>query len=187
MGGFESKPDAGKTEAERVKMYKKEIRKAVSSMEREIRKLEGQEATLKASILKAGKEQKTGELKTFVKDYLRTQRTIQKFYDMKGHLTGVQTTIQMTESTISLSSGLKNASKALREMNQRMNVPQLTHILSEFAKGVGEAEITQEMMGVSVPCFAFLFFLLLLPVCGRVGLSSPQHIVLRLLFRAPFF
>lgn len=148
MGGFESKPEDNMTEKERVKAYQKEVRKAISSIDRETKKLEAAEAKLKLQITAAGKANKTGELRTYVKDYLRTQQTIRKFYDMKTHLTGVQVTMVTTASTISLSEGLKNASSALREMNKRMNVPQMTAILRDFASGVGESEAIQEQMGV---------------------------------------
>ena len=149
MGSFESKPTNTLTEKEKVKLYKKEIRKAVSSMEREVTRLEAQEKKLKADILKAGKEQKQANLKILVKDYIRTQKTITKFSRLKGTLQGVQTTIQTTEATMSMKEGIKNATSALKEMNRRTNIPELNAILKDFASGVMEAEELQDVIGVS--------------------------------------
>lgn len=133
-------------------MYQKELRKAISSLERETKKMEAQEAKLKTQVLQKGREAggKSPELRTFVKDFLRTKKTIQKFYTMRSALMGVQTTIELTKSTMSLKEGLANATRALRSMNGSLDMPQLNAILKEFADGVGESEALQEQMGEAI-------------------------------------
>lgn len=93
----------------------------------------------------------TPELRQNVKDYLRTDKSINKFYNLRSTLLGVQVTMETTKATISLQEGLKNATRAMREMNQSTNIRELQAIMQEFGEGVGEAEQLQGEMGVR--CF----------------------------------
>jgi hypothetical protein len=132
-------------------VYKKELAKALRSLERETHKMEAQEAKLKASVLQKGKEGGNSvELRTFVKDYLRTKKTISKFYAMRSSLMGVQTTIEMTSSTLSLKEGLRNATHALRSLNTSVNMREMGAIMTDFADGVQESEALQEQMGEAI-------------------------------------
>ena len=132
-------------------MYKKEIAKAIRSLERETHKMEQMEAKLKATVLQKGKESgKSAELRIFVKDYLRTKKAITRFYTMRSSLMGVQTTIEMTASTLALKEGLKNASRALRDMRTSVNMGEMKGILKDFGEGVGEAEALQEEMDEAI-------------------------------------
>lgn len=148
MGSFESKPENNMSEKEKIKLHKKEVRKAISGIEREINRMETQEKKLKSDILKAGKEQKTANLRILVKDLVRTQGTITKYSKIKGSLQGVQTTIQTAESMTSLKDGIKNAATAMKELNRRTNIPELNSILTSFAQGVGMADELQDQLGV---------------------------------------
>ncbi len=132
-------------------MYKKEISKAIRSLERETHKMEQMEAKLKATVLQKGKEGgNSAELRIFVKDYMRTKKAITRFYTMRSSLMGVQTTIEMTASTLALKEGLKNASRALRDMRTSVNMGEMKGILKEFGEGVGEAEALQEEMDAAI-------------------------------------
>jgi len=135
---------------DRLKAYQKEMRKAISSVERELKKMEGQQDALKAKVLQAGKGGRTSELRQHVKDFLRTKRTVDKFYGMKSALMGVQVTMETTKATMALREGLKCAGTALRDMNASVNAAEMRAILDEFGQGVSEANLLQELMGEAI-------------------------------------
>jgi hypothetical protein len=153
--------------------YQKGIKKAILSIERETTRLEQQLAQLKAKVLKVAKEKgNTPELRQNVKDYLRTDKSINKFYNLRSTLLGVQVTMETTKATISLQEGLKNATRAMREMNQSTNIRELQAIMQEFGEGVGEAEQLQGEMGVRC-------FLAIESLCSRFPSPLPCHTRIR--------
>lgn len=150
MGSFESKQ---LTPQEQMKQYKREIQKAVRELDKEIRQFEVQKTKLESDIRAAAKVAKGKEDKVLTqraKDYVRTKKTIEKFYTMRTHLQGVMINIQTAKSTAALTSAMQNSVKAMKAMNARLNMPQLNAIMQQFANETGKMEDTQEMMGEAI-------------------------------------
>lgn len=81
---------------------------------------------------------------------MRTKNYITKFIEMKTHLNAVSLKIQTVKSHDAMAQAMKGVTKALGQMNKKINLPGLQKIMGEFLKENERAEVTQEMMGDTI-------------------------------------
>ena len=139
-----------KTLEEQIKENKRNINKAIRELDRERKKLERQEKKIEKDIKKAAKENQMEAVKIMAKDYIRTKNYKNKFYKMRTQLQGVALRIQTMKSTQAMTTAMKGATRAMIRMNQKMNLPQMQHIMRKFAMETERMDMTQEMMGDTI-------------------------------------
>lgn len=81
------------------------------------------------------------------KNYVRTKKQINKFYQLRAHLQGVGTQLQTMKSIDAMANAMRNTTKAMTMMSRRLNMPQLQGIMRGFAMESDRMEMVGEVMG----------------------------------------
>lgn len=139
-----------KTPAEMLRQHQRALTKAQRELDRERQKLEQQEKKVIADIKKAAKANQMNACKVMAKDLVRTRRYVQKFYNMKTQLQAVGLRIQTLRSNQQMAEAMKGATKAMKSMNQTMNLPAIQHIMMDFERESEIMDMKEEMMSDAI-------------------------------------
>lgn len=123
------------------------VNKATRELEREINNLERSKKKLEADIKKMAKQGQMSTVRVMAKDLVRTKNHINKFIEMKTHLTAVGLKLQTVKSNEAMASAMKGVTKALKVMNKQIQLPELQKLMAEFERENERADITQEAIG----------------------------------------
>ena len=123
------------------------VNKATRELEREINNLQRAQKKLEGDIKKMAKQGQMSTVRVMVKDLVRTKNHINKFIEMKTHLTAVGLKLQTVKSNEAMASAMKGVTKALKTMNKQIQLPELQKIMAEFERENERADITQEAIG----------------------------------------
>jgi len=137
---------AGKTPAEKMKEYNRNIKRSIREMDRERNALERQEKKLMTDIKKEAKEGRVDSAKIMAKDLVRTRGYIKKMYKMKSHMEAVSLRLQTMQSSAQMAQSMKGVVKVMGTMNKKMNLPQIQKIMMEFEKQNEMMGMKEEMM-----------------------------------------
>nr|XP_010920626.1 vacuolar protein sorting-associated protein 2 homolog 1 isoform X2 [Elaeis guineensis] len=139
-----------KTPAELLRENKRMLDRSIREIERERQGLQAQEKKLIVEIKKTAKQGQMGAVKVMAKDLIRTRHQITKFYALKSQLQGVALRIQTLKSTQAMGEAMKGVTKAMGQMNRRMNLPALQKIMQEFERQNEKMEMVSEVMGDAI-------------------------------------
>ncbi|RKP12038.1 Snf7-domain-containing protein [Piptocephalis cylindrospora] len=135
-----------KTPAEMLRQHQRALNKAQRELDRERGRLEGQEKKLVMDIKKAAKDGQNGALRVMAKDLVRTRSYVQKFTQMRTQLQAVSLRIQTLRSNQQMAEAMHGATKAMKSMNRRMNLPAIQKIMMEFEMESEAMDMKEEMM-----------------------------------------
>ena len=138
------------TPKEQMREYRRGLKRAVREIERERLKLQNEEKKMIAEIKRLAKSNNIGPVKVMAKDLVRLRRHVQKFYDMKSQINGVDLRLQTMSSTQTMAEVIRGVTPALVNINKQMNLPELNNMMKEFYKENQRMEMTEEMMGEAV-------------------------------------
>lgn len=139
-----------KTPQEMLRQHQRALTKAIRELDRERVKLEQQEKKLIADIKKSAKQNQIGACKIMAKDLVRTRKYVQKFHQMKAQLQAVSLRIQTMKSTQSMTEAMQGVSKAMRKINQSVNLPQIQKVLMDFERESEMMDMKEEVMSDTV-------------------------------------
>ncbi|CAE7607099.1 chmp2a2, partial [Symbiodinium sp. KB8] len=135
---------------EQIRENKRQINRAIREIDRERVALERQQGTLEVNLKKAARENQMATVNIMAKDYVRTKRNIQRFYQMRTQMQGVALKIQTMSSVEAMNTAMRGATTAMMRMNKSMNLPSMQRIAREFAMQSERMEMSQEMMSDAV-------------------------------------
>jgi charged multivesicular body protein 2A len=138
------------TPKEQMREYRRGLKRAMREMDRERLKLQNEEKKLIAEIKKVAKTNNTGPVKVMAKDLVRLRRHVQKFYEMKSQINGIDLHLQTMNSTQTMAQVIRGVTPALARINKSMNLPELNQMMKEFYKENQKMEMTDEMMADAV-------------------------------------
>lgn len=136
-----------KTPAEILRENKRMLDKAIRELDRERMGLQNQEKKTIAEIKKLAKEGQMDAVKVMAKSLIRNRQAVTKLYGMKTQLQAISLRIQTLKSTQAMADAMRGATKAMRVMNRRMNLPNMQKLMMEFERQNERMEMTSEMMG----------------------------------------
>ncbi|KAI8464493.1 MAG: Snf7-domain-containing protein [Monoraphidium minutum] len=136
-----------KTPAEILRENKRMLDKAMRELDRERMGLQNQEKKLIAEIKKMAKEGQLDAVKVMAKSLIRNRHAVTKLYGLKSQLQAISLRIQTLKSTQAMADAMMGATKAMRVMNRRMNLPNMQKVLMEFERQNERMEMTGDMMG----------------------------------------
>ncbi|KAI9215890.1 Snf7-domain-containing protein [Blastocladiella britannica] len=139
-----------KTPAEMLRQNQRALQRSIRDLDREKAKLEQQEKKLIADIKKTARAGQMGACKVMAKDLVRTRRYVQKFYQMRTQLQAVSLRIQTMQSNQAMADAMKGVTKAMRSMNQQINLPQITKIMMDFEKEAEMMDMKEELMNDAI-------------------------------------
>lgn len=123
------------------------VNKATRELEREISNLQRTQKKLEGDIKKMAKQGQMSTVRVMAKDLVRTKNHVNKFIEMKTHLTAVGLKLQTVKSNEAMASAMKGVTKALKAMNKQIQLPELQKLMADFERENERADITQEAIG----------------------------------------
>jgi charged multivesicular body protein 2A len=108
------------TPQEQMRQYKREVDRAIRELDKERKKLEVSNDKLVVELKKAAKADNKAVVKIMAKDYVRVKRSVTKFYQLRTYLQGVGLQLQTMKSIDAMSTAMKNTTKAMVKMNQKV-------------------------------------------------------------------
>ena len=138
------------TPKEQQREYRRGLKRAVREIDRERTKLQNEEKKLIAEIKRMAKTNNQGPLRVMAKDLVRLRRHVNKFYEMKSQISGIDLRLQTMSSTQTMAQVIRGVTPALASINKQMNLPELNNMMKEFYKENQKMEMTEEMMGDAV-------------------------------------
>lgn len=135
-----------KTPQEQLRENNRILRRTMNELDRERSRLETQENKLKADIVKMAKQNQMETVKIMAKDLVRTRNYITNIIKMKANIQAISLRMQSINSTAQMSDSMKQVTKTLVLMNQKMNLPGLQKTLMNFEKESTKMEMKEEMI-----------------------------------------
>ncbi|CAG9329537.1 unnamed protein product [Blepharisma stoltei] len=132
---------------EQLRVHRRGLKKAQRELDRERSHLQLEEKKLIAEIKKLAKQNQISSVKVMAKDLVRVRKQIQKFYELKSQLQGLDFRLQTMRSTQAMSETLRGITPALTQFNKEMNLPELNKMMQDFNRENQRMEMTEEMMG----------------------------------------
>lgn len=100
-----------------------------------------------SDIKKAAKDGHMDSAKIMAKDLVRTRGYIKKMYKMSSNMSAISLRLQTMSSSAQMAKCMGGVTKAMRRMNGKMNMPQMSKIMMEFEKQNEMMGMKEEMMG----------------------------------------
>ncbi|XP_013791095.1 charged multivesicular body protein 2a-like [Limulus polyphemus] len=139
-----------KTSEEMLRQNQRALNKAMRDLDRERAKMEQQEKKLIIDIKKMAKDNQMDAVKIMAKDLVRTRRYVKKFMLMRANIQAISLKIQTLRSQNSMAQAMKGVTKALKNMNKQLNLPQIQKIMQEFEKQSEIMDMKEEMMNDAI-------------------------------------
>ena len=98
-------------------------------------------------IKKEAKAGRNDSAKIMAKDLVRTRGYIKKMYKMSSNMSAISLRLQTMSSSAQMAKCMGGVTKAMRRMNGKMNMPQMSKIMMEFEKQNEMMGMKEEMMG----------------------------------------
>lgn len=127
-----------KSPEEMLRQNQRALNKVIRELDRERASLERQEKKLVVDIKKMAKSGQMEAVKIMAKDLVRTRGFVKKFILMRANIQAIALKVQTLKSQAAMANAMKGVTKALRNMNKRLNLPQLQNIMMQFER---ESEI----------------------------------------------
>lgn len=139
-----------KTPEEILKQNQRALNKVIRELDRERNNLERQEKKLIGDIKKMAKSGQMEAVKIMAKDLVRTRNFVKKFILMRANIQAVSLKIQTLRSQSAMANALKGVTKGLRQMNKKLNLPQLQRIMMEFERESEIMDLKEELMSDTI-------------------------------------
>mmetsp|Transcript_35062 Transcript_35062/g.63082 ORF Transcript_35062/g.63082 Transcript_35062/m.63082 type:complete len:246 (-) Transcript_35062:221-958(-) len=139
-----------KTPADILRENKRMMDKAIRELDRERMGLQNQEKKLIMDMKKMAKEGQMDAVKVMAKSLVRNRHAVTKMYGLKSQLQAISLRIATLKSTQAMAEAMRGATKAMRMMNRRLNLPNIQAIMREFEMQNEKMEMTSEIMGDAV-------------------------------------
>lgn len=135
-----------KHDAEILRENKRLLDKAIRELDRERASLQKQEKQIIVDIRKNAQQNQMGAVKVMAKSLIRTRHSITKFYALRSQLQAVSLRIQTMKSTQTMAQAMKGVTKAMGQMNRKMNLPAIQRIMREFEMQNERMEMSSDFM-----------------------------------------
>lgn len=142
MASFFHRP----TVKEQAKTTKREITRNQRGLTREYKNLEREEKKLIADIKKAAKHGRDGQVRIMAKELVRLRQTRDKLLNARAQLNAVKTRTTTMASTVTMSTAIKGATKAMGAANKAIDPVKMQKTMQNFQKQLQTMDMTEEMM-----------------------------------------
>lgn len=139
-----------KTPEELIRQNQRALNKTMRELDRERGRLERQEQKIIKDIKSMAKTGQMAAVKIMAKDLVRTRNHIKKFYLMRANIQAISLKLQTMRSQSAMAKAMKGVSKAMSQMNARMNLPQLQKIMMEFERESEIMDMKEELIGDTI-------------------------------------
>ncbi|ORC91740.1 charged multivesicular body protein 2A [Trypanosoma theileri] len=138
------------TPQEAMRKYKRGLDRTIREIDRERNKLQTQERKIVMDMKRMAKQDQIDSVRIMARDLVRTRKYQQKMYRMRTQIQGVALRIQTMQSTGQMATAMKGVAKAMRSMNNKMNIPEMQRVMREFEKQNEMMGMKEEMMNDAI-------------------------------------
>ena len=138
------------TPEEMLRKNQRALTRAMRELDRERSKLEQQEKKLIVDIKKMAKAGQMDAVKIMAKDLVRTRSYIKKFITMRANIQAISLKVQTLKSQASMANAMKGVTRAMKNMNSKMNLPQIQKIMMEFEKQAEIMDMKEDVMNDAI-------------------------------------
>ena len=110
------------TPKELAKNNKRVVDRAVRSIEREQKKLQGQEVKCLKEIKALATKNQHGPAKTMAKNLVRIRSQVNNMYQMKAQLGAISMTLSTLQINSEMMSAMKGVNDVMGKVNEEMNI-----------------------------------------------------------------
>ena len=121
-------------------------------MEREIARLDSQEARLQVDLAKCAKDSKLDVATTKAREMVRLRAHRGRLYTMKEHMTGLSQQLQAVQSGAKMQETLASTGRMLQTLNARFDAASVARMLADFEKQTVLMKNTQEVVDDTLDC-----------------------------------
>eukprot|EP01066_Platyproteum_vivax_P008683 Platyproteum_vivax@DN3696_c0_g1_i1.p1 len=135
---------------DQLRENKRAINRSIREIDRERQNLQNQEKQIIVDIRKNAAANQMGAVKIMAKDLVRIRHHVEKCYEMKSQLQGVNLRLQSVKSTQAMTEAMAGVTKAMVAMNKQINLPGLQKIMEEYIKEGERMNLTEEVMNDTI-------------------------------------
>jgi len=139
-----------KTPQELLRQNQRALNKAMRELDRERQRLEMSEKKIIMDIKKMAKLGQMDSVRVMAKDLVRTRQYVKKFVMMRANIQAISLKVQTLKSQDAMAQAMKGVTRAMKSMNQQLNLPQIQKIMTEFEKQSEIMDMKEEMMDDAV-------------------------------------
>uniref|UniRef100_A0A6A7GAH5 Vacuolar protein sorting-associated protein 2 homolog 1 n=1 Tax=Hirondellea gigas TaxID=1518452 RepID=A0A6A7GAH5_9CRUS len=143
MGAFGSK----KTLKEIIREQKRMVDRSIRQLEREKATLERQEKKLIMEMKKCAGKNQLKSVNIMAKDLVRMRKSQEKFTLLVAQLRGLSLKMMEMASTQALGQAMGQCTRSMAALNRSMNLPALQQTMMTFQRETERMNMKQEMMG----------------------------------------
>ena len=132
------------TPAQVLKESQKLLRKGVRELDREANRMQTAEIKLIAEIKRLAQQGRP--VKIMAKELIRARNGTAKFIEMSSQLKAVSMRIRTMQSTATMATAMRSATRAMATLNRQMNNAQLQQIMMMFEREGEVMELKQDIM-----------------------------------------
>ena len=145
MGSFESKPR--QTTAEKLKEFKKELNRAIRELERDYKKKQREEATLRTEMAACLKTNNMAVIRIKAHGLVKQKKSIERSLKLRSQMQSLESLLSEMGANASMVQTLNSATRTMRAMSAGMNISVISDVISKFEAGIAEMSQTQEIVG----------------------------------------
>jgi charged multivesicular body protein 3 len=134
---------------DRVKKWKRDIKRQTRTVDREIKAIKRQEKECIRNIQKLAKKY-PGDKSMFTplaKQLVRTRKTVSRMMTTKAQLNSVSMTISQQYASIRIGEVMQKSTAVQKHMNAMLKLPQMRKNLQTMAREMAKAGLIEEMTG----------------------------------------
>lgn len=131
---------------EQVREWSSGLKKEQRGLQREITKIEREEAKTKLEIKKLAKSGHLAAVKTTAKSLIKSQNTRARLLEASTRINSVVLQLKTHAATVSVAEHMAKSSEVMKGMQALVSLPELNATAREMAKEMAKAGLIQEMV-----------------------------------------
>eukprot|EP00045_Choanoeca_perplexa_P001469 m.19821 g.19821 ORF g.19821 m.19821 type:complete len:210 (+) comp10963_c0_seq1:94-723(+) len=144
MGWFTADPPPDPKE--QVREWRSALRKEMRGLDRQITRIEREEAKIKKSIKDAAKAGQVDVAKVLAKSLVESRRAKNRIHTTKAQINSVSMQIQQQASMARVAGALSKSTEVMAMMSQLIRLPEIRATMMQMSREMTKAGLIEEMM-----------------------------------------
>ncbi len=142
MAGFFRWLTGGKSPREYITRLKITVRR----LERQRKKIESQESSLKKRIADALKRGDMNSARMYAKDLVRNRNMALGYYRLTSRINGLIYKLERAHALQSFVGEIKGVARALRDINATLRIPDIDELVNDMERSIEGIDVSSEVM-----------------------------------------
>ena len=130
-----------------AKEWRRKLTAEGRNVDRQIRKIQREEAKVKQSAKQAAKVGDPQAVRILAREMIHSRKTVKRLGTAKTQMNSVAMQIQMQASQMKVVGTLAKSAEVMAGMNDLLKVPEITQVMQEMSREMTKAGLIEEMVG----------------------------------------